>query len=160
VRVAYLARSIQHYLAWSLRFWHLRTREGPWVPIDYFEQKSVLVVEDNDRLRATVGELLRWHCYRVNEAADGAEALAVAAEVRPDVIVTDLNMPVMDGATFIQQCRRTAELDNVPIVVMSGQDESDVIRGRLRAARVSAYLVKPFGVEELSTAVEGHLPSA
>lgn len=124
-----------------------------------FEQKCVLVVEDNGRLRATVGELLRWQGYRVKEAADGAEVFAAAVAVRPDVILTNLNMPVIDGATSIQRCRRTPGLDIVPIVVMSGQDESDMIRGRLRAARVSAFLVKPFGVEELSTAVECGIPS-
>ena len=128
--------------------------------MDELEQKRVLVVEDNGRLRATVGELLRWQGYRVSEAADGAEALQAAVVMRPDVILTDLNMPRMDGETFIERCRRTPGLDNVPVVVMSGQDESDVTRERLRAARVSAYLVKPFGVEELSTAVECHISSS
>src|SRR6478735_5919516 len=52
--------------------------EGSTIPMDEFEQKRVLVVEDNGRLRATVGELLRWQGYRVSEAADGAEALTVA----------------------------------------------------------------------------------
>ena len=124
--------------------------------MDEFEQKRVLVVEDNGRLRATVGELLRWQGYRVSEAADGAEALTVAFAARPDVILTDLEMPVMDGATFIQQCRRVPGLDNVPIVVMSAEAESNETRESLQDARVSAYLVKPFGVEELSTAVECH----
>jgi CheY-like chemotaxis protein len=128
------------------------------VPTDEFERKCVLVVEDNRPLRATVGELLRWQGYRVNEAADGAEALTAAVSTRPDIILTDLDMPVMDGETFIQQCRRMPGLDDVPILVMSGQAESDMSRERLGAARVSAYLVKPFGVEELSTAVECHIP--
>jgi|SRR3954468_3377413 len=122
--------------------------------MDEFEQRCVLVVEDNDPLRATVRDLLRWQGYRVTEAADGAQALEVAAAVRPDVIVTDMNMPVMDGATFIQRCRGEPGLDQVPIVVMSAQDESDTSREHLRAAGVSTYLVKPFGVEELSTAIE------
>ena len=73
--------------------------------LDEPEHKRVLVVEDNPRLRATVREFLRWEGYEVDEAAHGLEALAVAADTRPDVIVTDLQMPVMDGATFIQRCR-------------------------------------------------------
>src|SRR4051794_17003938 len=70
----------------------------------------------------------------------------------------DLDMPVMGGETFIQQCRRMPGLDDVPILVMSGQAESDMSRECLGAARVSGYLVKPFGVEDLSTAVECHIP--
>ncbi len=123
------------------------------------EQKRVLVVEDNDQLRATVGELLRWHGYQVNEAADGAEALTVAAAVQPDVIVTDLEMPVMDGTTFIQRCRVMPAFDNVHIVVMSARAEPESTLQRLRAAHVSAYLVKPFGVLELTTAIEGDASS-
>ena len=69
--------------------------------MDEYEKKRVLLVEDNARLRATVREILRWQGYGVDEVADGAEALAMAAAAQPDVIVTDLSMPVMDGATFI-----------------------------------------------------------
>ena len=122
--------------------------------MDEFEQKCVLVVEDNGRLRATVRELLRWQCYRVKESGRWSRGFHSssrdAAGCHPDRHV----QVGQDGATFIQPCRRTPGLDNVPIVVMSGQDESDMTRERLRAARVSADLVKPFGVEELSTAVE------
>jgi hypothetical protein len=84
--------------------------------MDEFEKKQVLLVEDNARLRGTVREILRWQGYRLLEAADGAQALALAAAAQPDVIVTDLNMPVMDGAAFIQRCRAMPGLDQVPII--------------------------------------------
>ena len=69
-------------------------------------------------------EILRWQGYQVDEAADGAESLAVAAAAQPDVIVTDLSMQVMDGATFIQRCRMLPGLDHVPIIVMSAMPAS------------------------------------
>ncbi|MBV9578755.1 MAG: response regulator [Chloroflexi bacterium] len=118
------------------------------------DQKRVLVVEDNAGLRSTLSELLRWQGYRVDAAAHGAEALVAVSAERPDVIVTDLEMPVMDGATFIQRCRGLPGLDRVPIVVMSAHLDSDRFVERLRAARVSAYLAKPFGVAELTDAIE------
>jgi CheY-like chemotaxis protein len=120
--------------------------------MDESKEVRVLLVEDHARLRATVRELLRWQGYRVDAAADGAEALASAAAARPDVIVTHLDMPVMDGATFIQRCRGLPGLDQVPIIVMSAAEQDSL--DRLAAAQVSAYLVKPFGVAELTSAIE------
>ena len=122
--------------------------------LDEPDHKRVLVVEDNPRLRATVRELLRWEGYQVDEAAHGLEALAMAADARPDVIVTDLQMPVMDGATFIQQCRELPELDGVPIVVMSAEAVPETALASLRTGQVRAYLEKPFSLEELMTAIE------
>ena len=106
--------------------------------MDEFEKKQVLLVEDDARLRGTVREILRWQGYHVHEAADGAEALALVAAAQPDVIVTDLNMPVMDGGAFIQRCRAMPGLDQVPITVMSAA-ERDSLDG-LTAAHVNAYL--------------------
>jgi two-component system KDP operon response regulator KdpE len=73
---------------------------------DESKEIRVLLVEDTARSR--------WQGYRVDAAADGAEALAAAAAAPPEVIVTDLNMPVMDGATFIQRCRSLPGMDQVP----------------------------------------------
>ena len=98
-------------------------------------------------------ELLSWQGYHVEEASDGAEALAVAIVAPPDVIVTDLEMPVMAGTTFIQRCRELPGLDEVPIVVMSAT-EAETVNPQLRTARVSACLTKPFGLVELTTAIE------
>ena len=97
-------------------------------------------------------EILRWQGYQVDEAADGAESLAVAAAAQPDVIVTDLSMPVMDGETFIQRRRTLPGLDQVPIIVMSATERDSL--DCLTAARVSAYLVKPFDLVDLATAIE------
>jgi len=121
--------------------------------MDESRQIRILLVEDNSRLRATVRELLQWQGYRVEEAAHGAEALAVAEVAPPDIIVTDLDMPVMDGAALIQRCRGLPGLDHVPIVVMSAS-EPDAGLDPMAAAQVSTYLVKPFGLVELTNAIE------
>jgi CheY-like chemotaxis protein len=121
--------------------------------MDECETKHVLLVEDNAGLRVTVREILRWQGYRVDEAADGAEALAVAAATPPDVILTDLDMPVMDGPAFIQRCRGLPGLDRVPIILMSAT-KPDFGQDRVRASDVSGYLVKPFGLSELTSAIQ------
>ena len=120
---------------------------------DSMEDIRVLLVEDNPRLRATLRELLRWEGYRVDEAAHGAEALEVAAAAVPDVIVTDLEMPVMDGAALIERCRELPRLERVPIIVMSAAERESSL-DCLAETSVSAYLTKPFGLPELTTAIE------
>jgi CheY-like chemotaxis protein len=122
--------------------------------MDKFEMKQVLLVEDNARLRSTVREILRWQGYHVHEPADGAEALALAAAAQPDVIVTHLNIPAMDGAAFVHRCRAMPGLDQVPIIVMSAAEQRDSPDG-LTAAHVNAYLMKPFDLVDLATAIEG-----
>jgi CheY-like chemotaxis protein len=91
--------------------------------------------------------------HQVHEVADGAEALALAAAALPDVIVTDLNMPVVDGAAFIQRCRAMPGLHQVPIIVMSAAERDSM--DCLTAAQVNAYLVKPFDLVDLTIAIEG-----
>jgi CheY-like chemotaxis protein len=113
--------------------------------MDEYEKKRVLLVEDNARLRDTVREILRWQGYQVDEAGDGAEALAVAAAAQPDVIVTDLSMPVMDGAAFIERCRRLPGLNRVPIIVMSAAERDSL--DCLTATHVSDYLVITTAIE-------------
>ena len=72
---------------------------GPVVPMDEYENKAQPAGRGQRSVGASVRELLPWGGYRVDEAADGAEALPLAV-AEPDVIVTDLDMPVMDGAAF------------------------------------------------------------
>jgi CheY-like chemotaxis protein len=67
-------------------------------------KKRVLVVEDDPQLRGTLSEILRWQGYAVDAAPHGQAALALAEVGEPDAILTDLQMPVMDGATFIRRC--------------------------------------------------------
>jgi CheY-like chemotaxis protein len=79
--------------------------------------------------------------------------MAVAADARPDVSVTDVQMPVRDGATFIQRCRELPGLNGVPIVIMSADTAPETALARTRAGQVR-YLEKAFSLEELMTAIE------
>src|SRR5216683_349145 len=84
---------------------------------------QILVVEDDDAIRGLVSEVLRDDGYDVREASNGVEALDRVREQRPDLIVLDLMMPVMDGWTFVEECRPKPGCDDVPIVVTSASHD-------------------------------------
>ena len=120
---------------------------------------QILVVEDDDAIRGLVSEVLRDDGYQVSEASNGAEALERLRDQRPDLIVLDLMMPVMDGWTFVEKCRSHADCEDVPIVVTSASHDLPLTAERLRTFGVRTCLAKPFDVEGLLALVERYAPS-
>jgi CheY-like chemotaxis protein len=121
---------------------------------------EILVVEDDEAIRGLVSEVLRDDGYDVSEAANGVEALAYVGGHRPDLIVLDLMMPVMDGWAFVEACRRNQSCRQVPIVVTSASHDLPRTAERLRAYGVRTCLAKPFDVDGLLALVELYAPSA
>ena len=119
----------------------------------------ILVVEDDDAIRGLVSEVLREDGYQVREATNGAEALENVRETRPDLIVLDLMMPVMNGWTFLEECRRTCSCAEVPVVVTSASHDLPRTADRLRAMGVRTCLAKPFDVDGLLALVERFAPA-
>ncbi len=111
--------------------------EGPETPQ---EAKKVLIVDDSEMVRNFHSYILRDAGFEVRTAGDGAEALEVFLQEGFDLIITDINMPNMDGLTFIRKVR---EIDQrVPIIIISTQDEAqDKQQGYNAGANI--YLVKP-----------------
>jgi DNA-binding response OmpR family regulator len=110
----------------------------------------VLVVEDTDTVRRAVALGLRSLGFEVTAVRGGEDALAVYTAVQPEVIITDLSMPGMDGFELIATLRVRGV--DVPILVITARDSA---RDRAAAAAAGAdgYLLKPFGLAELSTTV-------
>lgn len=120
----------------------------------------VLVVEDHAALRAQVAALLRGAGYRVDEAADGRSALAMALEAPPDVLVLDLGLPALDGLEVCQRLRAQGDR-HVPVLILTARDAlPDKLEGF--AAGADDYLVKPFAGDELLARVAalGRRPAA
>lgn len=115
----------------------------------------VLVIDDNEAHRQVVADVLSDEGYQVSIAASGEDGLAAARAARPDVLLLDLLMPGMDGASVLEELRRDAELAAVPVVVTTGVHTTHV----KRLLRPDAVLFKPFGVAELLRAVEGAVRS-
>ena len=120
---------------------------------------NILVVEDDDAIRGMVSDVLREDGYNVSEARNGAEAFDYVGAHRPDLIVLDLMMPVMDGWQFVEACHRAAVCDAVPIVVTSASHDLSRTAERLRRYGVRTCLAKPFDVDGLLALIERYAPS-
>jgi two-component system, chemotaxis family, chemotaxis protein CheY len=117
------------------------------------------VVEDDDAIRGVVSDLLREDGYEVYEAINGADAMEQLDERRPDLIVLDLMMPVMDGWQFVEQFRQKSFSSEVPIVVTSASHDLPRTAERLRSLGVRTCLAKPFDVDGLLALVERYVAS-
>lgn len=118
--------------------------------------KRLLVVDDEPNLLRAVAACLKTEGYEVNTARSGREALVQMAEVIPDLVVSDIRMPGMDGYQLARQLRGSPRTALVPVVFLTAKDETaDRIEG-FRAG-VDAYLTKPFEPEELIAVVNGIL---
>lgn len=118
--------------------------------------KRLLVVDDEPNLLRAVAACLKAEDYQVSTARSGREALLQLAETVPDLVVSDVRMPGMDGYQLARQLRGSPRTALVPIVFLTAKDETaDRIEG-FRAG-VDAYLTKPFEPEELIAVVNGIL---
>jgi CheY-like chemotaxis protein len=111
-----------------------------WDGID--SNMRILLVEDAPFLRYAFGRLLRMHGFEVKEANDGREALACVPKFRPQLVVTDLIMPGMDGIELIRRLRADPETAGLPVVAITA-DSSDQAADRARAAGAAEFLAKP-----------------
>jgi two-component system, OmpR family, KDP operon response regulator KdpE len=118
--------------------------------------KRVLVVDDEAQIRTALARALEARGYDVSTAADGEEALDEAATKLPDLIVLDLNMPVLGG---LEVARRVRTWSSVPILILSVRDEEP---DKIAALDIGAddYLTKPFGIGELLARVRALLRRA
>ena len=97
-------------------------------------QGVILVVEDDPGQRMNVSAYLERNGWTVDQAADGREALEAAKQRRPNVVLLDLNMPVMDGFDFLTEFRSAPGCGDIPVVVLTALDMSSSDRQRLRGA--------------------------
>ncbi|MFW5857709.1 MAG: response regulator [Planctomycetota bacterium] len=116
-------------------------------------EQHILVVDDSTGIRSAVAKGLREAGFRVSEAVDGADALQQAKTQAPDLVLSDLNMPKMDGLSLCREMTRDPALSAVPLVVMSASDDRGTMR-RLVHMGAAAFLVKPFSQEQAVLLIE------
>lgn len=109
---------------------------------------SILTVDDSPSLRMAIKIALTGAGYAVSEAGDGAEGLQKATNGRFDMIITDLNMPIMDGLTMIRELRKSPAQAGTPIIFLTTESD-DSVKQQARSAGATGWLVKPFVPEQL-----------
>lgn len=112
---------------------------------------NVLIVDDSPILRRAISKVVRIAGVpeeRIHEAGNGQEALEVLDAVWIDLVLLDLNMPVMDGEQFAQEIRKRPELDGVAVVIVSTETNQDRLN-RLRQLGIVEAIRKPFEPEDL-----------
>jgi signal transduction histidine kinase len=107
----------------------------------------LLAVDDEPRILRLMNAVLAGN-YDLATAGDGEEGLRLALSTRPDLILTDFNMPKMSGQELLRRLRQETSLDDVPVIVLTGH-EDDQLRVDLLRNGAQDFLVKPFSVEEL-----------
>ena len=110
--------------------------------------KRILTVDDSKTMRDMVGFTLRGAGYEVIEADDGVKALSVLNGASVDLVITDINMPNMDGVTLIKQLRARAAFKSTPILILTTEG-SDEKKAEGRAAGATGWIVKPFVPDKL-----------
>src|SRR5256712_12723673 len=117
------------------------------------DKSRVLVVDDEPQITRVLRTVLTSQGYQVRTAAEGEAALTNFTEWRPELVITDLYMPHMDG---IELCRRIRAMSNVPIIVLSvkGQERTKV---EALDSGADDYVTKPFGIDELLARVRAAL---
>ena len=121
-------------------------------PVDSHDVVKVLLVEDTEDNRQMMRRLLEMSGYRVVEAINGVEAVKLASEENPRIILMDLSLPLIDGLTATRRIRSLPGLSKVPIVAVSAHDTAD-FHSEALAAGCNAYVTKPIDYPELEEVV-------
>jgi len=119
--------------------------------------KRILIVEDQEDNRAIMRDLLSTAGYELIEAADGEEGVKLAQSERPDLILMDIQLPIIDGYEATRRIKATVELKSIPIIAVTSYALSGD-EAKTRVAGCDGYVAKPFSPRELLARVREFLP--
>jgi DNA-binding response OmpR family regulator len=119
----------------------------------------ILLIEDNPEIRENITEILELAGYNVDNAPDGKAGVDLALAKRPDIIICDIMMPVLDGYGVLHLIQKHPELNGVPFIFLTAKSERDEIRKGMESG-ADDYITKPFGGTELLNAIETRLKKA
>ena len=130
--------------------------QGRWFEVNCMS-KSVLVVDDSMTMRQMVGFTLKQAGFTVIEACDGQDAMEKLPGCTVDLVITDLNMPRLDGIGFIRALRQQPQGRHIPVLMLTTESQ-DARKKEGRAAGATGWIVKPFHPDRLLQVVEKVLP--
>lgn len=114
---------------------------------------KVLVVDDSNSIRDMVSFTLKSAGYETVEAKDGQDGLSKAQSGGFDLVISDVNMPIMDGITLCQELRKIATFKFTPILMLTTESSGDM-KQRGKAAGATGWLIKPFNPEKLLATIK------
>ena len=118
--------------------------------------KKILVIEDNNEIRENASEMLELADYEVYTANNGQEGLQIIRSLKPDLILCDIHMPVMNGYDVLDHIMADPLLNTIPVVILSAFSErTDVQKGFEKGA--ADYIIKPFDDVQLLKVVEAFI---
>jgi chemosensory pili system protein ChpA (sensor histidine kinase/response regulator) len=126
------------------------------LPVQQREQRGVLVVDDSLSVRNSLLELMKDSGYRVEAARDGIDAINILRNFKPDVLLTDLEMPNMNGVELAYHIRERADLQSLPIIMISSRSQ-DKHRRLASQAGVDTYITKPYSDADLLQTIRSTL---
>ena len=112
----------------------------------------VLAVDDSRTIREMLKSTLSGNGFKVDLAEDGIDGLLKLSEIKPDVLITDINMPRMDGFELIVEVRKKPELMGLPILVLT-TESAETLKEKARASGATGWIVKPFDDQKLVKAI-------
>lgn len=120
------------------------------------ERAKILVIDDEPNIVQTLQDRLEMNDYSVVTACNGREGLDKAISEKPDIILLDVIMPIMDGHDMLEHLRKTEEGKDVSIIMLTARSQSQDI-ARANACGIEDYIVKPFDLSELLEKIEAIL---
>ena len=117
---------------------------------------KILVIEDNEQNMYLVTFILEKHDYQVFQAKNGIDGISLASQQKPDLILLDIQLPIMDGYTVARELRKKDELEKTPIIAVTSYAMSGDRENALKAG-CSGYIEKPINPETFITQIEQFL---
>jgi len=117
---------------------------------------KILIVDDEENLRETISELLIFENFEVKTASNGLNAIELLSDWTPDLIISDIMMPVMDGHAFHQLVKENNQLNSIPFIFLTAKKEKNQMRKYLSEG-ADDYIAKPFKIKELVETIKSKL---
>ncbi|MFH1783607.1 MAG: response regulator [bacterium] len=118
------------------------------------DKKKIMVVDDEKHIVKLISNRLIANDYEVTPAYNGEQALEKLLQEKPDLIILDIMMPIMDGYSFIKEARARGILGDIPIIVLSGKEK---MTNLMESEGISAFIVKPCTADDLLSKIKEHL---
>lgn len=117
---------------------------------------TILIIDDDHDLRSNFRELLELENYQTLEAENGLVGLHIMQQYAPDIVICDIDMPVMTGIELLRTVKAEPQIANIPFVVLTGQHNEHTLK-LAHALGVTAYLTKPVAISDFLSTIVYHL---